>query len=62
MGLGLQWSQARTKTCQSMGSMLAHRTLLPKTEEEEWEEQQKEVQLLKEEDELAAMDEHLYAV
>ncbi len=62
MGLGLLWSQATTKTCQSMGSMLVHRTLLPKTEEGEWEEQQKEVLHLEEEDALVAMDEHLYVV
>ncbi len=65
MGLGLLWSQATTKTCQSMGSMWAHKTLLWRKEEVEWEEQHKEgLQEVpqEEEDALVVVDEHLYVV
>ncbi len=59
MGLGLWYSQAITRTCQSMCSMLVHMFL----EEEVREEQQRrELKLKLEEDDLAAMDEHLYVV
>ncbi len=58
MGLGLQWSQAMTMICQSMCSMLEHMLL----GEEVWEEKQRKEQKVQkqEDDELAAMDEHLY--
>ncbi len=49
MGLGLQWTQAMTMTCQSMCSMLVHMFL-----EEEVQEEQQRKEGKQEEDELAA--------